>query len=154
MLTDQLVKPLAGDHASALGVDIHAVIGAGRGAVQRHPEAHRLAAAGRSQHQVQVTALEVVDDLAAGGVERCELRADGPGADQAPVVDGRRRGQRIDFRLATVAVICNTLMWTFVYKLDTDGYLAKYKARLCIRGDLQEPTYLDTYVTTLAARIF
>jgi hypothetical protein len=46
------------------------------------------------------------------------------------------------------------LMWTFVYKLDTDGYLVKYKAHLCIRGDLQEPTYLDTYTTTLAARIF
>jgi hypothetical protein len=46
------------------------------------------------------------------------------------------------------------LMWTFIYKLDTDGYLAKYKARLCVRGDLQEPTYLDAYATTLAARIF
>ena len=47
-----------------------------------------------------------------------------------------------------------SLMWTFVYKLDTDGYLTKYKARLCVRGDLQEPTYLDAYATTLAARIF
>jgi hypothetical protein len=47
-----------------------------------------------------------------------------------------------------------SLMWTFVYKLDTDGYLAKYKARLCVRGDLQESTYLDTYATTLAVRIF
>ena len=46
------------------------------------------------------------------------------------------------------------LLWTFVYKFNTDGYLAKYKARLCVRGNLQEPTYLDTYATTLAARIF
>jgi hypothetical protein len=36
------------------------------------------------------------------------------------------------------------LMWTFLYKFDTDGYLVKYKARLCVRGDLQGPTHLDT----------
>jgi hypothetical protein len=28
------------------------------------------------------------------------------------------------------------LMWTFVYKFDTEGYLTKYKARICARGDL------------------
>ena len=29
------------------------------------------------------------------------------------------------------------LIWVFKYKLDQDGYLLKYKARLCARGDLQ-----------------
>jgi hypothetical protein len=43
------------------------------------------------------------------------------------------------------------LMWVFTYKFDTDGYLAKYKARLCVRGDLQDPTHSDTYAATLAA---
>ena len=45
-------------------------------------------------------------------------------------------------------------MWVFTYKFDTNGLLDKYKARLCVRGDLQDPTQLDTYATTLAARIF
>ena len=44
-------------------------------------------------------------------------------------------------------------MWVFKYKFDEDGYLVKYKARLCARGDLQH-TQQDTYAATLAARIF
>ena len=34
------------------------------------------------------------------------------------------------------------------------GYLEKYKARLCIRGDLQESSREDNYAATLAARTF
>jgi hypothetical protein len=34
-----------------------------------------------------------------------------------------------------------------------NGYLLKYKARLVVRGDLQEQ-YSDTYAATLAARLF
>jgi len=30
------------------------------------------------------------------------------------------------------------LMWVFTYKFDKDGYLYKFKARICVRGDLQE----------------
>jgi len=45
------------------------------------------------------------------------------------------------------------LMWVFDYKFDEDGYLLKYKARLVVRGDLQEQ-YGDTYAATLAARLF
>ena len=44
-------------------------------------------------------------------------------------------------------------MWVFDYKFDEDGYLLKYKARLVVRGDLQEQ-YGDTYAATLAARLF
>lgn len=44
-------------------------------------------------------------------------------------------------------------MWVFKYKFDQDGFLAKYRARLCARGDLQR-TQQDTYAATLAARIF
>jgi hypothetical protein len=29
------------------------------------------------------------------------------------------------------------LLWVFTYKFDTDSYLLKYKARICVRGDLQ-----------------
>jgi hypothetical protein len=46
------------------------------------------------------------------------------------------------------------LIWVFTYKFDTDGYLTKYKARLCVRGDLQQQTIRDTYAATLAARSF
>jgi hypothetical protein len=45
------------------------------------------------------------------------------------------------------------LMWVFSYKFDEDGYLHEYKARLVVRGDLQEQ-YGDTYAATLAARLF
>lgn len=43
--------------------------------------------------------------------------------------------------------------WVFKYKFDDQGFLIKYKARLCARGDLQK-TEGDTYAATLAARIF
>ena len=45
------------------------------------------------------------------------------------------------------------LKWVFKYKLDSDGYLQKLKARLCVRGDLQI-TEEETYAATLASRIF
>ncbi len=45
-------------------------------------------------------------------------------------------------------------MWVFLYKFDTDSYLIKYKTRLCVRGDLQDPMHLNTYATTLVACIF
>jgi Reverse transcriptase (RNA-dependent DNA polymerase) len=46
------------------------------------------------------------------------------------------------------------LTWVFTYKLDTDGYLTKFKARICVRGDFQPRSNKDTYAATLAARIF
>ena len=45
------------------------------------------------------------------------------------------------------------LKWVFKYKLDSDGYLQKLKAKLCVRGDLRI-TEEETYAATLAARIF
>lgn len=44
-------------------------------------------------------------------------------------------------------------MWVFTYKFDENGYLYKFKARLVVRGDLQQH-YGDTYAATLAAKIF
>lgn len=43
--------------------------------------------------------------------------------------------------------------WVFKYKFDNQGFLTKYKARLCARGDLQHTTQ-DTFAATVAARIF
>ena len=46
------------------------------------------------------------------------------------------------------------LKWVFAYKFDKDGFLDRYKARICVRGDLQPPSDRDKYAATLAARIF
>src|ERR1700677_2759117 len=48
-LTDELVEPVVGHHALAVGVRIGAVAFAGRGAVDRYPEAHRLAVGARPE---------------------------------------------------------------------------------------------------------
>lgn len=46
------------------------------------------------------------------------------------------------------------LKWVFTYKTDTDGYLTKFKARICVRGDLQWKSLLDTRAATLASKTF
>jgi len=46
------------------------------------------------------------------------------------------------------------VIWTFVYKFDTNGFLIKFKARICARGDKQQMTLADTYASTLAAKTF
>lgn len=45
------------------------------------------------------------------------------------------------------------LTWVFKYKFDEQGFLLKFKARLCARGDMQQ-TAADTFAATLAIRIF
>jgi len=45
-------------------------------------------------------------------------------------------------------------MWVFVYKFDTNGYLIKHKARICVCGDLQPPDHRDNYAATLATHTF
>ena len=44
--------------------------------------------------------------------------------------------------------------WVYRYKFDVDGILIKYKARLCVRRDLQPTPLRDTYAATLASRTF
>jgi hypothetical protein len=46
-----------------------------------------------------------------------------------------------------------SLLWVFKYNSDSEGYLTKYKARICVRGDLQT-TAEKTYAATLAIRGF
>jgi hypothetical protein len=53
-----------------------------------------------------------------------------------------------------VAIKDTNNIWVYTYKLDTDGFLDRYKARLMIRGDLTRSIYEDTYAATLIARIF
>ncbi|KAJ5260580.1 hypothetical protein N7478_012185 [Penicillium angulare] len=44
------------------------------------------------------------------------------------------------------------LRWVFTYKFDSNGFLTKLKARICVRGDLQEMDHENKTVATLAAR--
>ncbi|KAI1000402.1 hypothetical protein K3495_g7793 [Podosphaera aphanis] len=46
------------------------------------------------------------------------------------------------------------LKWIWTYKFDPQGFLTKFKCRLCVRGDLQLPTLKDTYAATLAMKTF
>ena len=45
-------------------------------------------------------------------------------------------------------------MWVFTYKLNKDGFVIKYKARLVIQGDLQVSQFKDIYIATLAEQVF
>ncbi|KAI0991990.1 hypothetical protein K3495_g16196, partial [Podosphaera aphanis] len=45
------------------------------------------------------------------------------------------------------------LKWVFTYKQDNEGRLLKYKARICVRGDLYRSTR-DTFAATLAVSTF
>src|SRR5205814_932149 len=46
------------------------------------------------------------------------------------------------------------LKWVFTYKFDQEGYLTKYKARICVREDCQPISLQETYAATLAFRVF
>ena len=47
------------------------------------------------------------------------------------------------------------LKWVFMYKFDTDRFLQKFKAQICVCGDLQRKLlYEDNYAATLAAKMF
>ena len=53
-------------------------------------------------------------------------------------------------------VVVIPLKWTFSYKFDDEGYVIKYKGRLCVRGDIQKRYGIigDTRALTLAIRTF
>ena len=44
------------------------------------------------------------------------------------------------------------LIWVWRYKFDKHGFLEKFKARICVRGDLQPTSDKDVYAATLAAK--
>ena len=46
------------------------------------------------------------------------------------------------------------LKWVFTYKFDSEGYLVKHKARICVRGDLQAISQQELYAATGAMKTF
>ena len=55
-----------------------------------------------------------------------------------------------------IAAILKTLflIWKFIYKFDTDKFLTKFKAWICVHENLQKSTQHDIYAVTLAAYVF
>ena len=70
LLAHELVEPLAGHHALALGVGVRAMVVAERLAVEGRDEAHRLAVFAGTEHQMQVSGVEPVFDGSVRLVER------------------------------------------------------------------------------------
>ncbi|KAF4429175.1 Retrovirus-related Pol polyprotein from transposon TNT 1-94 [Colletotrichum fructicola] len=46
------------------------------------------------------------------------------------------------------------LRWVLTYKFDKHNRLVKFKARICVRGDLQPMSGMETYASTLAGTSF
>jgi hypothetical protein len=65
---------------------------------------------------------------------------------------GKNTVQIVDLQEATTKPL--PLRWVFKYKFDKHGYLQSFKARICVRGDLQPDSGRDTYAATLANRTF
>ncbi|OQE49847.1 hypothetical protein PENNAL_c0534G08755 [Penicillium nalgiovense] len=76
--------------------------------------------------------------LAAAGLEIESLRMRGT------FTTGRRPQDR------SIQVL--PLTWVFTYKFDSNGFLQKLKARICVRGDLQAINSEEKRAATLAAR--
>src|ERR1700722_12027922 len=69
---------------------------AGLCAVDRHPEAHRLAIGGWPQHQVKIAGMKAKRNRAVRFVERRGLATDRPVAGEGPVVETAEIAGRID----------------------------------------------------------
>src|SRR6185437_14100295 len=105
-LADQLVHPRLVDGAGAGGLDVEAVVLAGRPAVEADDEARRAAAARRREHEVEVASREAVGDRSWGGVEHRRLRPDRPRSRQRPLVQRQGLAARLPapFRARTPEV--------------------------------------------------
>jgi hypothetical protein len=67
-------------------------------------------------------------------------------------IEGRGTWEIVDKSTVNQKII--PLKWVFTYKNDSDGYLTKYKARIVVRGDLQDADPQDVYAATLASKVF
>ena len=77
-MAHQLVEAMVGDRAGAIGRDVGAMVLAGHGAVDPHPEPDRLFGVGRAEHEMKVARAEAIDDASGLAIEHGLLFADRP----------------------------------------------------------------------------
>jgi len=71
------------------------------------------------------------------------------------LADLKRQETFTSVRRSDVNAFQIPLRWVFTYKFDEKNFLVKYKARLVVRGDLQQfSVHEETYAATLASRTF
>jgi len=88
---EELVEAALAEQAVAVRVDVDAVRGAGRLAVDEDPKRYRPSRS-RREHEVRVAGVVAVGDAAAGLVEHGLLAPDRPLAGQGPVVETQLSG--------------------------------------------------------------
>ena len=77
-LSYELIKPRLSDFASAIRGRIRSAIVAWRSAVQRHLKSNGLTVLGRTQHEIQITAVEAKYNLPARFLKHSAFFADFP----------------------------------------------------------------------------
>ena len=85
LLAHELIEALLGHRAIACGIDIGAMVGARRLAVDENAKADRLAAVARPQHEMQIARMEAIGDPAVARIERRALAADRPICRSGPI---------------------------------------------------------------------
>src|SRR5208283_3325414 len=104
-LPDELIKPLPGHDAPAVGIDIRAAAGAGWRAVDSDAESDRLTVRPRSENQMQIARVEPGNDTAVFLVEDGMLSADRPFAHEPPFIEPGHS------RHINVRVVVNGAAW-------------------------------------------
>ena len=92
-LPDELVEAGLANFAGAIRGSVNAAIFAGSGAIQSYDKACWLAVLPRSQHQVQISAVEPKYDLSRHYLEYGALGIDVPRSAQSPTVQRGFRGR-------------------------------------------------------------
>lgn len=59
--------------------------------------------------------------------------------------------EEVPRKTATAVMKPLPLKWVFSYKVDSGGFVTKFKVRLCVRGDLQPENELDNYASTISS---
>ena len=77
-MAHQLIETLVGDRASAVGRDVDAMVIAGHGSVDQHPEADRFSVGAGAKHEVEITRVEAIDDASGRAIARGLFLADRP----------------------------------------------------------------------------